>query len=151
MVPRVRNWEDTRYFDDWKSVVGGLDDLSDTSNAKKAAKLQDPSSATTSLEAHALEEEDEEEEEAAEQGTREQQQPAVRKMKDDEKKQKEKKRARDVMLRDKEIGKTVLEMRKKSAFLGYTYRRPRAPAVAASAERGRQPLNRGQLGDLYAS
>ncbi|KAJ5619798.1 hypothetical protein N7510_003782 [Penicillium lagena] len=149
MVPKVRNWEDTRYFDDWKSLVGGLDDPSDTSTAKAAANpaipvSQEPSSATTSLEAQASEEE------AVEEDTAEQQQPAVRKMKDDEKKQKEKKRARDVMLRDKEIGKIVLEMRKKSAFLGYTYRRPRAPAVAVSMERGRQPLDRGQFADLYA-
>lgn len=149
MVPKVRNWEDTRYFDDWKSIVGGLDDLSDTSNVKKAATPATPvsqelSSATTSLDAHAAEE-------AAEEDTAEQQQSAVRKMKDDEKRQKGYKRARDVMLRDTEIGKTVLEMRKKSAFLGYTYRRPRAPAVAVNTERGRQLLNRGQLADLYAS
>ena len=152
MVPKVTNWEDTRYFDDWKSVIGGLDDLSDTSNTQQAEKSaipasQEPSSAATSLEAHTSDAEGE----AAEEDTAEQQQHAVRKMKDYEKKLKEHKRARDVMLRDKDVGKTVLEMRKKSAFLGYTYRRPRAPAVAVSTERGRQPLNRGQLVDLYAS
>lgn len=36
----------------------------------------------------------------------------------------EKKRARDKMLRDPLVGRTVLELRKKGAFLGYTYRRP---------------------------
>lgn len=37
---------------------------------------------------------------------------------------KEVKRARDKALRDPRVGKTVLEARKKGAFLGYTYRRP---------------------------
>jgi len=39
---------------------------------------------------------------------------------------KEKKRPRDKMLRDKEIASKVLELRKKGAFLGYTYRKFRA-------------------------
>ncbi|RDW78061.1 protein kinase-like protein [Coleophoma crateriformis] len=38
---------------------------------------------------------------------------------------KEKKRPRDRMLRDREVASRVLELRKKSAFLGYTYRRIR--------------------------
>lgn len=38
---------------------------------------------------------------------------------------KEKKRPRDKMLRDPQVGRTVLEIRKKGAFVGYTYRRPR--------------------------
>jgi hypothetical protein len=37
----------------------------------------------------------------------------------------EKKRPRDKLLRDPEVGRTVLEIRKKGAFVGYTYRRPR--------------------------
>lgn len=38
---------------------------------------------------------------------------------------KEKKRPRDKLLRDPEVGRVVLEIRKKGAFIGYTYRRPR--------------------------
>ena len=38
---------------------------------------------------------------------------------------KEKKRPRDRLLRDKDIAPRVLELRKKGAFLGYTYRRMR--------------------------
>ncbi|KAJ4375794.1 hypothetical protein N0V83_001071 [Neocucurbitaria cava] len=38
---------------------------------------------------------------------------------------KEKKRPRDKLLRDPLVGRTVLEIRKKGAFIGYTYRRPR--------------------------
>jgi protein-serine/threonine kinase len=37
----------------------------------------------------------------------------------------EKKRPRDKLLRDPHVGRTVLEIRKKGAFVGYTYRRPR--------------------------
>ena len=39
------------------------------------------------------------------------------------KKAKERKRPRDRVLRDKDVGRKVLELRKKGAFLGYTYRR----------------------------
>lgn len=38
-------------------------------------------------------------------------------------------RARDRVLRDKEVGRQVLELRKAGAFLGYTYRRPHGAAV----------------------
>ncbi|KAH8726423.1 hypothetical protein GQ44DRAFT_825763 [Phaeosphaeriaceae sp. PMI808] len=38
---------------------------------------------------------------------------------------KEKKRPRDKLLRDPQVGRTVLELRKKGAFVGYTYRSPR--------------------------
>ncbi|RMZ66382.1 serine threonine- kinase cbk1 [Pyrenophora seminiperda CCB06] len=37
----------------------------------------------------------------------------------------EKKRPRDKLLRDPVVGRTVLEIRKKGAFVGYTYRRPK--------------------------
>ena len=46
----------------------------------------------------------------------------------------EKKRPRDRVLRDKEVGKKVLEIRKMGAFLGYTYRRPKL--VSFEEERG---------------
>lgn len=52
----------------------------------------------------------------------------------------EKKRPRDRVLRDKEVGRKVLELRKKGAFLGYTYRRP---LVSRDDEdRGRQGTTR---------
>ena len=38
---------------------------------------------------------------------------------------KEKKRPRDRVLRDKEVARRVLEIRRKGAFIGYTYRRPK--------------------------
>ena len=53
-----------------------------------------------------------------------------RQEKDDEdtevcKPKKEKKRPRDKVLRDAVLGKKVMEIRKKKAFFGYTYRRPK--------------------------
>ncbi|KAL8908040.1 MAG: hypothetical protein Q9171_005621 [Xanthocarpia ochracea] len=51
-------------------------------------------------------------------------------------KPKEKKRPRDRVLRDKEVGRTVLEMRKRAVFIGYTYRRPKSSLY--DEERGRQ-------------
>ncbi|KAL8652313.1 MAG: hypothetical protein Q9210_002752 [Variospora velana] len=55
-------------------------------------------------------------------------------------KPKEKRRPRDRALRDKDVGRTVLELRKKGAFPGYTYRRPRLPDC--DEERGRQAVSR---------
>ena len=52
----------------------------------------------------------------------------------------EKKRARDKVLRDREMGRKVLELRKKGAFLGYAYRRPRLPTFEEDC--GRQRVNK---------
>ena len=51
-------------------------------------------------------------------------------------KAKEKKRARDKVLRDKEVSRKVLDIRKQGAFIGYTYRRPQL--LRLEEERGRQ-------------
>ncbi|KAH6644442.1 hypothetical protein C7974DRAFT_371562 [Boeremia exigua] len=57
---------------------------------------------------------------------------------------KEKKRPRDKILRDPEVGGVVLEIRKKGAFIGYTYRRPRfsLPELDAGVSSVRSPLAR---------
>jgi hypothetical protein len=52
-------------------------------------------------------------------------QPSSRTMGRTKRRRKEKKRPRDKLLRDPQVGRTVLEIRKKGAFVGYTYRRPR--------------------------
>ncbi|KAL3419052.1 Serine/threonine-protein kinase cbk1 [Phlyctema vagabunda] len=49
---------------------------------------------------------------------------------------KEKKRPRDRLLRDKEFAGKVLELRKKGAFLGYTYRRIRRGRESATGNGG---------------
>jgi len=53
------------------------------------------------------------------------------------KRPRERKRPRDKMLRDPEIGKKVLELRKKGAFLGYTYRRPKPFCLEDDVSRSR--------------
>ncbi|KAJ5495703.1 Serine/threonine-protein kinase cbk1 [Penicillium diatomitis] len=66
------------------------------------------------------------------------------------KKKKCKERPRDKILRDCRVGKTAMQVRKRGAFLGYTYRRPKGPASALWSERGRQLPTRGPLADFYA-
>jgi hypothetical protein len=56
-------------------------------------------------------------------------------------KKKEKKRPRDKILRDAEIGRQALGMRKKGAFLGYAYRRPQDVFVGFEHDRGRSLLS----------
>lgn len=58
-------------------------------------------------------------------------------------KAKVKKRPRDRVLRDKDVGRRALEIRKKGAFLGYTYRRPKL--VTFEEERGRQRSARSMI------
>lgn len=55
---------------------------------------------------------------------------------------KEKKRARDKLLRDPVVGRKVMEMRKKGAFFGYTYRRLKPLVLAQDGKKGRNGLRR---------
>ncbi|KAJ5189204.1 hypothetical protein N7472_008218 [Penicillium cf. griseofulvum] len=142
MIPRVRSWEDTRYFDDWK-LPGDVAENDVGTNSEDAEQEPDkmaPGNQEISPIKDAVKPP------AAATGPRAAQEQA----KDVEKK-KEKKRPRDKILRDKQISKTVLDIRKKGAFLGYTYRRPNDVALAFSTERGRRPYTRGQLAGLYTS
>ena len=54
---------------------------------------------------------------------------------------KEKKRARDKLLRDPVVGKKVMEIRKKGAFFGYSYRRPKA-LMEIEGLKGKQAFRR---------
>jgi hypothetical protein len=141
MVPRVRNWEDTRYFDDWKLASNEIENAASSDSGDPD---QDPDAITPENQEMGPAE-DVVKPPVAETTPRAAQEHA----KDVEKK-KEKKRPRDKILRDKQMSKTVLDIRKKGAFLGYTYRRPSDVALAFSTERGRQPYTRGQLASLYA-
>lgn len=113
-VPKVKSWEDTKYFEE-DEPISDVEESSDDSSAKE------------NMEPQTLEEEKE-------------------KGKDDggakskgKKGKKEKRRPRDLILRDKQVGKKVLELRKKGAFLGYTYRRPRGVVLEQESDRpGRQ-------------
>jgi protein-serine/threonine kinase len=115
----------TKYFDDEEEIMSQSDHL-DTSTYEKAPAMDDPNGAvptpvdrTAPSSAPAL-------------GTAEPKQnspvstpygafrDSMRKVR----RRKDKKRPRDKLLRDPQFGRTVLEIRKKGAFIGYTYRRP---------------------------
>lgn len=58
---------------------------------------------------------------------------------------KEKKRPRDKMLRDPGIGRKVMALRKRGAFLGYTYRRPKPVILKGEGRRGRAVYSRSTI------
>lgn len=140
-IPKVKGWEDTRYFDDWGN---GQDDdsMSNSSNMENEVEGQPRPSQFDGPFSR-----DQDETPASDQ--KENPKPNAQSPARDRKKGKEKNRPRDKLLRDKRTGKTALEMRKKSAFLGYTYRRPKAVAMAFAVDRGRPYLPRGVLSELY--
>ncbi|PYH67519.1 serine/threonine-protein kinase [Aspergillus vadensis CBS 113365] len=140
-VPKVKCWEDTRYFDD-AGYEHGYDEASAASDAEHA----DPSS-----------EVGERDECHQNRGDPPQYQDidsllsplASKPPQKNRRKGRDKKRPRDKLLRDRKLRMTVLEMRKRGAFLGYTYRRPHAVAMALASDRGRGLLARGHLSELY--
>ncbi|CAP80768.1 Pc12g11410 [Penicillium rubens Wisconsin 54-1255] len=141
VVPRVRNWEDTRYFDDWKLASNEIENAASSDSGDPE---QDPDAIIPGNQ------EISPAEDVAKPPVAETTPRAAQEQAKDAEKKKEKKRPRDKILRDKQMSKTVLDIRKKGAFLGYTYRRPSDVALAFSTERGRQPYTRGQLAGLYA-
>ncbi|KAJ5661861.1 uncharacterized protein N7477_009477 [Penicillium maclennaniae] len=155
LVPRVKGWEDSRYFDDWKGP-GNIDEASGDSDAPESDEdLKANPDGTTALpqgrqspghppDLLAPEERPVPDTGPVEAEPFDQRQPELAQ-------KKEKRRPRDKILRDKKAGRAALEIRKQGAFLGYTYRRPKSPALALSTDRGRQPFARGQLGNLYFS
>ncbi|KAJ5923634.1 hypothetical protein N7454_008879 [Penicillium verhagenii] len=147
LIPKVKNWEDTRYFDDWKNIAN-IDDGSHKSDSEDpdedhgenpSSVVEPPRSRTGSVPEEPVPEEVAAAAEAE----------MIAKKVQDAERRREKKRPRDKILRDRQIGKAALEIRKKGAFLGYTYRRPKGPCMALNADRGRQTFSRGNLGELY--
>lgn len=139
-IPKVKGWEDTRYFDD-AGYEHGHDEVSAASDAEHAERS---SEAGEPGECH------------QDRGDPPQYQeidsllsPASKLPPKNRRKGRDKKRPRDKLLRDRKLRMTVLEMRKRGAFLGYTYRRPHAVAMALAPDRGRGLLARGHLSDLY--
>ncbi|KAK2766295.1 hypothetical protein FQN54_007812 [Arachnomyces sp. PD_36] len=137
-VPKVKSWEDTKYFDE-DEPISDVDDVSTDASAEDPpdelgktlappnqlpmadgpgadAVLQGPNAA-----------------EATPETTIE---PIAQKPNGKtHRKKKEKKRPRDKILRDEEVGKKVLDIRKKGAFLGYTYRRPKGLLIELENEK----------------
>lgn len=150
-IPKVRNWKDTRFFDDG----GYLDEIelksTDSQVADTGPLSQEPTSrnldeqrasngvATANTGDKTLVPE------PATQGQKEA--PGPKKAGKHQKR--EKPRARDKILRDAAVGKTALKIRKRNAFLGYTYRRPRCAVSAFGVERGRPSFSRARVTDIY--
>ena len=124
-IPRVRSGQDiTKYFDDEAEIMSESDHLDSSSydimqmNGPTAVGSVDPQGEQDSTP-------------TAGPGVRQEKgeppkcgqiHKGVQKIR---RRKKEKKRPRDKLLRDPEMGRIMLEVRKKSAFIGYTYRRPR--------------------------
>ncbi|KAF7593940.1 hypothetical protein BBP40_010447 [Aspergillus hancockii] len=147
-IPKVKGWEDTRYFEDAGSMIDN-DELSVSTDAQGSGDENegvDGRQNSTHNRAEPMQG----------QGSNRRHGPndiisndTVEPAAKDWRKHKDKKRPRDKMLRDKRIQKTVLKMRKEGAFVGYTYCRPKAVAMAFAPERGRLYLSRGHLSELY--
>ncbi|KAE8147328.1 kinase-like domain-containing protein [Aspergillus avenaceus] len=143
-IPKVKGWEDTRYFEEADCMAE--DDGSIATNAGEIDGVQQE------------QKQDMEQKEALHPDHQESCRASTHdnissgKMELQAKhprKRKHKKRPRDKILRDKQFQKTALGMRKTGAFIGYTYRRPKAVAMAFTPERGRLYLSRGHLPELY--
>ncbi|KAL4874778.1 hypothetical protein BJY04DRAFT_233310 [Aspergillus karnatakaensis] len=146
-IPKVRGWEDTRYFEDGEYPSDQDDEFTD-SEADQAKDDRVPREVQEKLQKAEL---------AARNDLRGNSPVPVKESHKDvaklpakeKKKHKEPKRPRDKILRDRRLRKPVLEMRKRGAFLGYTYRRPKGVIMALTPERGRPFISRGQLSELY--
>ncbi|KAL4869519.1 hypothetical protein BDV12DRAFT_196359 [Aspergillus spectabilis] len=146
-IPKVRGWEDTRYFEDGE-YPSDHDDESTDSEADQARddrvrleakeKLPKPEQAPNNGPKPSSQV-------AGKDGHNDVVKPPIK----EKKKHKEPKRPRDKILRDRQLRKPVLEMRKRGAFLGYTYRRPKGAIMALTPDRGRPFISRGQLSELY--
>jgi hypothetical protein len=152
IVPRVKGWEDSRYFDEWKGL-GNMDEASDNSDTPESDEEPDVNPDGAAAMAQGRKPPDYSPGTLAPEGLVVDESPVktaeLNQQHPEHVQRKEKKRPRDKILRDKRHGRAALEIRKQGAFLGYTYRRPIGAAMALSTDRGRQPFARGQLGDLY--
>ncbi|KAE8333188.1 kinase-like domain-containing protein [Aspergillus sergii] len=144
-IPKVKNWEDTRYFEDAGGVVDN-DDISITTDAQGSGDGAEGAGDKPKPIQNQAESQQKQKGPIPNENTSI---DATEPPTNTTKKQKHRKRPRDKMLRDKKIQKTVLRMRKEGAFVGYTYRRPKAVALAFAPERGRLYLSRGHLSEIY--
>ena len=142
-VPDVKGRDDTRYFDD-EEEISDVDDMSSCSMVDGAA---DPNARQENAAvSRPVQVDGAERAQDARLQPRNDEAPKEKGVEDVEGKEvksakvKEKKRPRDRVLRDKEVAKRVLEIRKKGAFIGYTYRRPKG--ISQEGERGRYSISR---------
>ncbi|KAI9771009.1 MAG: hypothetical protein M1840_002713 [Geoglossum simile] len=137
-VPKVKSWDDTKYFEE----DGPISDNDDTSSYSSAKENLDTSEETEKDEIRGYAEWNVNSVKTVEEQLRE----ATKKLIDAKGKHgKREKRARDKILRDREVGRRALELRKKGAFLGYTYRRPKGRDEDESRGRSRISFTRGRV------
>lgn len=121
LVPRIHDGQPiTMYFDDEAEIMSASDHLD--SSSYEVADLNDtPASCVAGLLG-----DDAPTPTAEDNGTKSRTayEQACKGLQKIRYRKKEKKRPRDKLLRDPQVGRAVLELRKKGAFVGYTYRRP---------------------------
>ncbi|KAG2414409.1 hypothetical protein HFD88_003600 [Aspergillus terreus] len=139
-IPKVRGWEDTRYFDDGEPY-DEKDDIHVSSEGGWSESTEESSPDADSQKEQSPKSENE--------GWATKLRPTKPKLTAKDVRDKGARRPRDKLLRDKQVGKTVLEIRKRGAFAGYTYRRPKPVAMAFAPERGRSPFSQGEDFGLY--
>lgn len=160
-VPQVKNNEDTTYFDEEEPLSDVDDAPSTTSIQEDDLRAQEAFEETVAAEYAAKEACDGEQAGQHEQGNLDgagnlhdlfgprsvnTSQKTVVATKVLRKGAKEKKRPRDRVLRDRAVAKQVMDLRKKGAFLGYTYRRPRGVLMGLELKRaGLGSLSKGAL------
>ncbi len=149
-VPKVKSWEDTKYFEEDEPISDVDESSTSDSDACKETPTPIPTPDPSTL-AGAVGPATTKDQTDGHGGWNPAQSRGVGNIfkqdvtnapaeaKGKAKQKREKKRPRDLVLRDKQVGKKVLELRKKGAFLGYTYRRPKGVVVDEEGERlGRQ-------------
>lgn len=152
-VPDVKSRDDTKYFDE-EDPISDVDDVSSYSSAQEALEPQvyeDTTAAAYRKLADVAQEDD-----ICTRKVNEMIREENAKLDSTEKEAakdkaaaKEKKRPRDKLLRDKQVGRQVLDMRKQGAFIGYTYRRPKHSTAAE--ECGRFGRSSGRLREEKSS
>ncbi|KAL2870948.1 uncharacterized protein BJX67DRAFT_369859 [Aspergillus lucknowensis] len=145
-IPKVKGWEDTRYFEDGDYPSDHYDETTD-SDVDQAKEDNEPHCVKDIPQANGrlrVNGKNQNPQLPMRDGHQDSGNPPAKK-----KKPKEPRRPRDKILRDKRLRKTVLDMRKKGAFLGYTYRRPKGVIMALTPDRGRPFISQGHLSELY--
>ncbi|KAL8689057.1 MAG: hypothetical protein Q9218_005182 [Villophora microphyllina] len=141
-VPDVKGRDDTRYFDE-EDPVSDVDDASTTCSGEDEGHLPDaPRQVATAILTTQLDGAAGPQSTTVSQDLEDDLAPSPHQAGKIVKtaKPKEKKRPRDRVLRDRDVGRTVLQLRKQNVFIGYTYRRPKT--VFLDDDRGRQSYGR---------
>ncbi|KAF2446007.1 kinase-like protein [Karstenula rhodostoma CBS 690.94] len=112
-VPRVHGGQSiTKYFDDEADIMSASDHLNSSDYDHT------PEEGGVAVDEHKVKEDDGKSDASLSKRPTE----GAKKL---PRRKKEKKRPRDKLLRDPQVGQKVMELRKRGAFVGYTYRRPR--------------------------